>query len=63
MNRAYFIILIPALLVAMGYVLVFRLLGMSPSYWRLMLPLIAMGGVMVWFARRAARKTGTGVGP
>ncbi|HVH73022.1 MAG TPA: hypothetical protein VNB49_18195 [Candidatus Dormibacteraeota bacterium] len=34
MNRAFLIILVPALLVALGYVLVFRYLGLSPTYTR-----------------------------
>ena len=41
MNRALVIILIPAVLVALGYVLVFRLLGISPGYLRFIL-----GGVI-----------------
>ena len=44
MNRAFLIILIPAILVAMGYILVFRFLGISPGYLRFIL-----GGV-VFFA-------------
>jgi len=34
MNRAFLIILIPAILVALGYILVFRFLGITPSYLR-----------------------------
>jgi small neutral amino acid transporter SnatA (MarC family) len=34
MNRALVIILVPAILVALGYVLVFRFLGISPGYLR-----------------------------
>lgn len=41
MNRAFLIILVPAILVAVGYVLVFRLLGLSLVY----LPFI-LGGVV-----------------
>lgn len=41
MNRAFLIILIPAILVAVGYVLVFRFLGLSLTY----LPFI-LGGVV-----------------
>jgi hypothetical protein len=37
MNRAFLIILVPAILVALGYVLVFRLLGISPGYLRFLL--------------------------
>lgn len=56
MNRAFYIILIPAVLVAVGYVVVFRLLGESPEYWRAIVPLAALGGALLWFARRSARK-------
>ncbi|HEX8881390.1 MAG TPA: hypothetical protein VF749_15230 [Candidatus Acidoferrum sp.] len=37
MNRAFLIILVPAILVALGYVLVFRLLGLSPGYLKFIL--------------------------
>jgi ABC-type spermidine/putrescine transport system permease subunit II len=37
MNRALVIILVPAVLVALGYVLVFRFLGISPGYLRFIL--------------------------
>jgi ABC-type spermidine/putrescine transport system permease subunit II len=37
MNRALVIILVPAILVALGYVLLFRLLGLSPGYLRFIL--------------------------
>ena len=37
MNRALVIILVPAILVALGYVLVFRFLGISPGYLRFIL--------------------------
>jgi ABC-type glycerol-3-phosphate transport system permease component len=56
MNRAFAIILIPALLVAIGYVVVFRSMGVSAEYWRLMLPAVALGGALLWLGRRAARK-------
>lgn len=60
MNRAFYIILIPAALVAIGYVVVFRSMGISPAYWRLLLPAAFLGGAIWWFERRAARKTGSG---
>lgn len=44
MNRAFLIILVPAILVALGYVVVFRFLGLSVGYLRFIL-----GGV-VFFA-------------
>lgn len=60
MNRAFAIILIPAVLVAIGYVVVFRSMGISPAYWRLILPLGLLGGALWWLGRRAARKTDLG---
>jgi ABC-type glycerol-3-phosphate transport system permease component len=60
MNRAFFIILVPALLVAIGYVVVFRSMGVSPAYWRLILPLALLGGALWWLGQRAARKAGSG---
>ena len=41
MNRAFLIILVPTILVALGYVLVFRFLGLSLGYLRFLL-----GGVI-----------------
>ncbi|MGB9463627.1 MAG: hypothetical protein WBR10_00805 [Candidatus Acidiferrum sp.] len=59
MNRAFAIILIPALLVAIGYVVVFHSMGISPAYWRLILPLALLGVALWWLGRRTARKTGS----
>jgi ABC-type glycerol-3-phosphate transport system permease component len=60
MNRGFYIILIPALLVAIGYVVVFRYIGVAPAYWRLILPAVLFGGAMWWLSRRTRRKTGSG---
>jgi uncharacterized membrane protein len=56
MNRAFFIILIPVLLVAMGYVAVFRIMGIAPGYPRLIVVLAIFLGVTYWFSRRNAGK-------
>jgi ABC-type spermidine/putrescine transport system permease subunit II len=56
MNRAFFIILIPALLIALGYVLVFRAMGMPPGYRRLVIAMTLFFGAIYWLGRRAARK-------
>jgi ABC-type glycerol-3-phosphate transport system permease component len=56
MNRAFAIILIPALLVAIGYVIVFRSMGVPPAYWRLILPMAALGGALWWLARRRSKE-------
>jgi len=57
MNRAFYIILVPALLVAIGYVVVFRHIGVSPAYWRLILPALLFAGGLWWVARRTEKKT------
>jgi ABC-type glycerol-3-phosphate transport system permease component len=59
MNRGFYIILVPAALVAIGYVVVFRYIGVSPAYWRLILPVVLFAGAMWWLARRSARKPGS----
>jgi hypothetical protein len=56
MNRAFFIILIPVLLVAMGYVAVFRFMGIAPGYPRLIVVMALFSGAIYWFSRRNAGK-------
>jgi hypothetical protein len=61
MNRAFAIILIPPLLVLIGYVVVFRSMGgVPPAYWRVILPVALLGGVLWWLGRRTTRKAGSG---
>lgn len=60
-NRAFYIILIPAALVAIGYVVVFQLMrGTPPAYWRLILPFAFVGGTLWWFGRTVGRKKSSG---
>jgi hypothetical protein len=56
MNRAFFIVLIPSLLIAAGYVLVFRSMGLPPGYRRLFIAMTLFFGAIYWLARRNARK-------
>ncbi len=58
MNRAFFIILIPVLLVAIGYVAVFRSMGVAPGYPRLILLMALFFGVTYWLSRRNAGNAG-----
>jgi hypothetical protein len=58
MNRAFFIILIPVLLVATGYVAVFRFMGIAPSYPRLIVVMALFLGAMYWLSRQNAGKRG-----
>jgi hypothetical protein len=48
--------LIPALLVALGYVLILRYLGVPPGYRRLFVAMTVFFGAIYWLARRSARK-------
>ena len=56
MNRAFFIIMIPALLVAAGYVVVLRTMGIAPGYPRLVVAMVLFFGMMYWLSRRSWRK-------
>lgn len=55
MNRALLIILIPALLVLAGYLLVFRMMGISPGYSRLVVTAVVFAGVSMWLWRRSRK--------
>ena len=52
MNGAFFIILIPALLVALGYMVVLRLMGVTPGYPRLIIAVALFSGAIYWLSRR-----------
>ena len=56
MNRAFLIILIPALLVAVGYVTVYRFMGLDPGYPRLAIMIALFFGAIYWLSRRNPRK-------
>ena len=56
MNRSILIILIPALLVAAGYIVVLRMMGFAPGYPRLVIAMILFFGGIYWLARRSAKK-------
>ena len=55
MNRALLIIMIPALLVAVGYIVVLRAMGIAPGYGRLIFPLVFFFVAIYWFSRRSGR--------
>jgi uncharacterized membrane protein len=59
MYRAFFVVMIPVLLVALGYVLMFRHLGFSPGYGRLFLAMGIFFG-LIWLGRRAMRNSKPG---
>lgn len=56
MNRSILIILIPALLVAAGYIIVLRLMGVAPGYPRLAIAMILFFGGIYWLAKRSGKK-------
>lgn len=59
MNRSFFIIMIPALLVAAGYIVVLRYMGFAPGYPRLIVAMTLFFGAIYWLSRRSARKAHT----
>jgi hypothetical protein len=59
MNRSLFIILIPALLVAVGYVFVLRLMGIAPGYPRLIVAMVLFFGGIYWLSRHSGKKAKT----
>lgn len=60
MNRSFFIIMIPALLVALGYIIVLRYMGIAPGYPRLVIAMILFFGTIYWLSRKTARKANPG---
>lgn len=60
MNRPLFIILVPALLVAGGYIVVLRLMGFAPGYPRLVMAMILFFGAIYCLSRRSRKKARTG---
>jgi hypothetical protein len=56
MNRSFFIIMIPVLLVALGYIVVLRYMGFAPGYPRLIAAVAVFFGAIWWLGRRAAGK-------
>jgi uncharacterized membrane protein len=59
MNRAFFIILIPALFVTAGYIVVLRSMGLAPGYSRLIIAMTLILAAIYWLSRRSARKPNT----
>jgi len=57
MNRAFLIVLGPTALVAAGYILVLRQMGLEPPYWKLAGVMATMGLGFWWIGRRHVRHT------
>jgi len=47
----------PVLLVALGYIFMFRYIGVAPGYPRLVTAMLAFFGAIWWLSRKTARKT------
>ncbi|MGB9435358.1 MAG: hypothetical protein WBQ89_24130 [Candidatus Acidiferrum sp.] len=56
MNRSILIILIPALLVAAGYIIVLKMMGFPPGYSRLAIAMILFFGGIYWLSKRSGKK-------
>jgi hypothetical protein len=48
--------LIPAFLVAVGYIVVLRMMGIAPGYPRLIAAMALFFGMIYWLSRRSGRK-------
>ena len=57
MNKALYIVFIPLLLVAVGYMVVLRYAGLAPGYLQLAVAVTVFFGVIYWLARRSQRKS------
>jgi hypothetical protein len=60
MNRSFFIIMVPALLIAAGYVVVLRMMGVPPGYPRLVIAMALFFGGIYWLSKRSGKKAKTG---
>jgi hypothetical protein len=60
MNRALYIIVVPVLLVTLGYILVFNYIGLAPGYPRLIAAMILLYSAIWCLGRKTARKAGAG---
>jgi ABC-type spermidine/putrescine transport system permease subunit II len=60
MNQSFFIIIVPALLIATGYVVVLRMMGVSPGYLRLVIAMVLFFGGIYWLSKRSGKKAKTG---
>ena len=57
MNRGFLIMLIPAVLVAIGYLVAFHYIGVTPGYVRLVGAMIVFFGGIWWLSKRVKKKT------
>jgi flagellar biosynthesis component FlhA len=60
MNRSILIVLIPALIVAAGYIVVLRMMGVAPGYPRLIVAMILFFSGIYWLSKRTGKKAKSG---
>jgi ABC-type spermidine/putrescine transport system permease subunit II len=53
MYRAFFIVMIPVILVALGYIFLLRSMGIPPGYFRLFVAVTLFFGAIWWLARKS----------
>jgi hypothetical protein len=58
MNRAIYIIMVPVVFVAVGYILIFHAVGLAPGYGRLLVAMALFAGVAWWMVRKSAKTSG-----
>jgi hypothetical protein len=63
MNSGFLIILIPAFLVAIGYIAIFRYMGVTPGYGRLAVAMMVFFAGMWWLSRRTRKSSSAAGGP
>jgi hypothetical protein len=51
--------MVPVPLVALGYIFMFRHIGVAPGYPRLVTAMVVFFGAIWWLSRKTARKTGS----
>ena len=60
MNRAFLIIVVPAILVALGYLAVFHFAGIAPRWGRLAGVIVLFFGGIWWLGRKGKETRDTG---
>jgi hypothetical protein len=57
MNRGFLMVLIPAFLLAIGYIVIFRYVGVTPGYMRPAGAMFVFFGGVWWLGRRYKKRT------
>lgn len=56
MNKSFFLVLVPPLLVVAGYLALFHYMKIEPRYFRLFVATAGFFGALWWVRRRGTRK-------